>query len=276
MLVPQNGENTYGSRSQKDARRGCSCTCHRAAAMLGKTAPPPTRNLPEMKRASIIVAVLATVAPAAAQADALQAQLLASARATQVDRHGFRRTITIERSGAARRVVEERYDPRRAPADRWSLLSIDGRTPTAKEVADMHKAKRGPVPSYAEIAKFIGAPATRSDTAPGFVTYRFARLPKGAIKIGNHDASADLAAEALVDTRGKTPFVAQVRLTATKGFRMMMVVSVKAMTIVTRYRALADGHLAPADNASTIDGSLLGKSGQIKTAVRFADFAAVR
>lgn len=232
-----------------------------------------------MHRAPIILATaIAAIAaiPTVAHADALQAQLLATARATRTDFHQFRRTIVIERTGAARKTIEERFDPRRPIAERWSLVAIDGRAPTAKEIAEMRKAKRAPVSGYADIAKFIAAPATRSDSTPGYVTYRFARLPKGAIKLGNHDASANLTAEALVNVRGKTPFVEQVRLTAIKGFRMMMVVSVKAMTVTTRYRALPDGHLAPIDSASTVDGSLLGKSGQMKTQVRFADYADLR
>jgi hypothetical protein len=208
----------------------------------------------------------------AARADDLQNQVLAAARATRADIYAFRRTLVIERSGQPRKVLVEHFDPARAAAEQWSLVSVDAHAPTAKELADARKAKRGPVPSYGEVAKWFGAPATRSDTAPGYATYRFARLPKGALQIGSHDASADTQAEALVDIKGKVPFVERVRLSSTKGFSMMLVASVKSMTIAGQYRLLPDGHAVPAGSSSDMTGSFLGKAGAMRVGVTYSDF----
>lgn len=214
--------------------------------------------------------------PVAAQADALQAQVLAAAQATPRDAYAFRQTTTFDRTGGARTTFVDQFDPRRPAGEQWTLVNVDGRAPTSKELADSRKRKRGKTPSYAAVADWFGGPATRSDPAPGSVLYRFARLPAGTLKMGSHDASPDTQAEALVNTRGKTPFVERVRFVSTKDFTMMLVASLKSMTADARYRLLPDGRAVPAETASTITGSMMGKSGQMKTSTTYADFVAVR
>lgn len=217
------------------------------------------------------LAAAAIALPAAAHADALQDRLVVAARANQADGHGFQRTVTIERTGAARKVVTEQYDPRRASAERWSLLSVDGHTPTPKEQKDWAKADRGPAQSYANLAKWLGTAATRSDLAGGAVLYRYPRLPAGTIKIGSHDASADTQAEVLVNTRSPVPFAERIRLSSTKGFRIMLVASLKTMVVDSRYRQLPGGPVVPAGATSDITGSLMGKSGMLKTVISYSD-----
>jgi hypothetical protein len=224
----------------------------------------------------LIAAAASVFSSGEAWADELQNKLVAAMRATRTDALSFQRSITIERTGSARKLVVERYDPRRPVAERWSLVSIDGRAPNAKEADQSRKAKRGPVPSYAELADWFGASATRIDTMPGYVTYRFAQLPAGAMKIGSHDASADTKAEAFVNVKGPTPYVERVRFTSSKSFRMMMVASVQSMDVTSRYEILRNGGIVPQGEASTITGSLLGKSGQIKTAVTYVGFQSIR
>jgi hypothetical protein len=211
-----------------------------------------------------------------AQADELQDQVLAGARAVRADSHLFRRTLAIERTGAPRQVRVEEHDPRRPPAQRWSLVGIDGRAPTPKEVADARKQRRGPVPSYADIARWFGAPAQRVPAAPGYAAYRFARLPKGALKLGPFDASQHMTAEAVVNIQGARPFVERVRWVAVKPFRMMLVASVRNMAISGSYRLLADGYPVPQALSSDTSGSLLGKSGRLRTAATYGDYRSVR
>lgn len=227
-------------------------------------------------RTVLLLAAAAIFLAPAAHADDLQNRVLAAMRASRPDAFRFQRTSVADRTGAERKTVVERYDPARPPSQRWQLVSVDGRAPTAKESEKARKAKRGPAPSYAELADWFGAPATRSETTPGYVTYRFAKLPAGAVEIGSHDASADTQAEAMVNVRARTPFVERVRFTSTKGFRMMMVASVQSLDVVSRYAALATGEIVPASSASTITGSLFGKSGSIRSTATFSGFQAVR
>lgn len=201
---------------------------------------------------------------------------MAVARATRTDTYSFRRTIVIESDVAKRKVFVEQYDPRRAPADQWSLISVDGRAPTQKETEDRRKSQRDPFPPYFAMSKWFGAPAMRSDTAPGYVTYRFASLLPGTLKFGSHDASADTQAEALVNMKGNVPFIERVNMTSTRGFRMMLVASLGSMTFTMRYRQLPDGYVVPLDALSDITGSAMGKSGQMHTTATFSDFQAAQ
>lgn len=210
------------------------------------------------------------------RADELQSKILQGIRSSNPEAYSFQRSMVLERTGSARKVLVERYDPRGQAGQRWSLVSVDGHAPSAKDIEQSQKSRKGTTPSYRELAEWFGAPAVRTETALGYVTYRFSRLPAGVIKIGSHDASADTQAEALVNVKGKVPFVERVRFTSTKGFRLMMVASVQSIDISARYASLSSGAIVPAASASVINGSMLGKSGQITTAVTFASFEAVR
>jgi hypothetical protein len=211
----------------------------------------------------------------AAHADALQERLLAGMRATRSDGFAFRQATVIERSGAERKTLVEQYDPRRAEAERWSLVSVDGHAPTPKNLSGWRKIKRDHVPSYSENAKWFASAATRVD-ANGVTTYRFARLPAGTLKIGPHDASTDAQAEAVVNTRGRIPFVERVRFVTNKPFRIMLVASVQSMVADARFTALANGAVVPAEVASRTAGSLMGKSGTLATRTTYDQVQPVR
>ena len=222
-----------------------------------------------------VVFILCSITAVESRADELQNRLLQGIRSTNPEAYSFQRSMILERTGSARKVLVERYDPRGQAGQRWSLVRVDGHAPSPKDIEQSRKSRKGTTPSYRELAEWFGAPAVRTDTAPGYVTYRFSRLPAGVIKIGSHDASADTQAEAVVNVKGKVPFVERVRFTSTKGFRMMMA-SVQSIDISARYVSLSSGAIVPAASASIINGSMLGKSGQITTAVTFGSFEAVR
>ena len=223
-----------------------------------------------MRRLVAPALLAAVLAAAPAQADPLQDQLLAQMRRTDTGAVAFTATTRIERTGAAAREIVTRYDPAAPAGRRWRVLRYDGRAPTAKEAADVLKAANaGPLPSYARLARWFGAPATRVAQAADSVTYRFARLPAGALKIGSHDASADTAAEAVVDTSGAVPLVSRVRLTSTQGFRMMLVARVDRYAFTSTYARLPDGRPFPAAVDAEIGGAMMGKGGTLVTRVRY-------
>ncbi|TPG55386.1 hypothetical protein EAH76_11720 [Sphingomonas glacialis] len=224
---------------------------------------------------ALALIALATAAPStAAHADALQTRIVATARATPTARHAFRRTLAFERTGAPRTTYVEQFDPSRSPAERWSLMSIDGRAPTPKEIEKSRKTNHGPIPSYAKLADWFGGPATRSETGGG-VLYRFARLPAGTFKIGSHDASADTQVEAMVNTSGAVPFVEHVRMTSNKSFSVMLVASLRSITVDQRYRLLGDGIAVPSDATSALTGAMMGKAGTMRTTTSYTEFRAI-
>ncbi|MDQ2891491.1 MAG: hypothetical protein M3R64_00175 [Pseudomonadota bacterium] len=224
-----------------------------------------------------VIAGLAVAVPTAAHADALQDQVVANARTVLPTAFAFTQTTRVERPGADPKVFVSRYDPARAPAQRWTLVSIDGQPPSAKQIAAAGKAANGqPVPSYSSVAKWFGAPATRIAQGPGSVTYRFARLPAGVVMIGKHDASADTAADALVDTSGRVPVVTRVRYVSSTAFRMALVVKVERYVFLESFRSGPDGRPVPEATTGEMAGSLLGKAGTLTTRTTYSDIRAER
>lgn len=219
-----------------------------------------------MRNAVLVVALFG----APAMADPLQDQVLAAMRRVDTSGVGFTATTRVGRTGEAGHQIVTRYDPRAAAAMRWSVVSYDGHPPTAKQRAEVLKAaNRGPLPAYSRLARWFGAPAMRVAQGAGSVTYRWARLPAGALKIGSHDASADTVAEAVVDTSGSAPFVRQVRLSSTTAFRMMLVAKVERYVFSSSYALLPDGRPFPSGNDADIAGAMMGKAGTLTTRVRY-------
>ena len=220
-----------------------------------------------MRRAGLVLLGLA----APASADPLQDRVLAGIRATRTADVAFTMTTRAERTGAATRTIVARFDPRTA----WTLANVDGRAPTEKERRDAAKDKRRP-PSYAKLADWFGSPAARIGQTPTSVTYRFSQLPAGSIKIGDKDVSAGAVAEAEVDLAHGAPHVARVRITSSRGFRMMLVAKVDRMSIANSYALMPDGRPFPTATEVDMAGSLFGKAGTVKTRTRYTDVRGTR
>ena len=81
--------------------------------------------------------VLALLVAQPASAEPIQDKLLAGARAASAETLAFTRTTRVEeRSGGTPDVKTrvDRYDPARPRAQRWTLVSLDGRAPTSDEI----------------------------------------------------------------------------------------------------------------------------------------------
>lgn len=220
-----------------------------------------------MRRVAALLALVA--APAAA--DPLQDRVLAAMRATRTADLAFTMTTRAERTESAAKTFVARYDPRGG----WTVASIDGRAPTAKEQKAAAK-NRSPLPSYATLATWFGAPATRIATGAGSATYRFAHLPAGTVKFGGHDASAATIADAMIETAGGHPYVARVRFASTAPFRMMLVARVERFAVTSTYAPLADGRVFATGSDTEFAGSMLGKAGTLATQTRLTDVRPAR
>ncbi len=223
-----------------------------------------------------LVTLIALAGTSTAHADALQQQVLAAAKTVTPRDFAFTQTLHAQRTGKPASNVVQRYDPRRGAAA-WSLVKIDGRAPTAKENADAAKRfAKAQVPTYARISEWFGAPATRIATTPTSVTYRFASLPKGAVKIGRYDASSHTSAEAVVNTAGQTPFVERARYISNTAFRMMLVAKVERFVVVSANRLLPDGRPVPASVVTEFVGSFMGSAQTFKMQMAYSDVQGVR
>ncbi len=229
-----------------------------------------------MNRSLTACAALATIVPGIAKADPLQLQVLEAAKTVTANDFAFTQAVRLERTSAPTKQVVQRYDPRRGTAA-WTLVKVDDHAPAAKEIADTAKmsAKARP-PSYAQIIDWFGAPATRIATTPTTVTYRFANLPKGAVKMGPFDASAQTSIEAVVNTAGRVPFVELARFTSNKPFRMMLVVNIQRFVVTTTNRLLPDGRPVPQTTETEFAGSFMGGAQTLKTRTVYSDFQPVR
>ena len=222
-----------------------------------------------------LAAAAALLLPVSAAADPLQDRVLAGIKATDTSDVGFVQTTRIEQGGPTAKVIVARYTP--AGVARWTVLRVDGRAPTEKESTGFVKAAtRTPGPNYARMARWFGGRATRVAEEPGRVTFRFAALPKGVVTMGKHDASAHTAAEAVVNTAGPQPFVERVRFTSSKPFRMMLVAKVERYLLTATYAPLPDGRVFSTGTDSDIAGSLMGKSGNLRTRTRYSEVRAGR
>ena len=93
-----------------------------------------------MRRAVAIVAAVLVV-HTMAKADPLQDQVLAGMRATHTDDLAFTMTTRAEQTGSTAQAIVLHYDPR-SGKDGWTVTSIDGRAPTAREQKDVRQGSR--------------------------------------------------------------------------------------------------------------------------------------
>ena len=213
-------------------------------------------------------------------AETLKQRALALAQSVTADDFAFTRTsrrVATEGGKDEERVTVERFDPRQPAAQRWTLASVNGRAPTAEELASYNKdSATRRAPTYGRIATYLGAPATAAAESRGRTRYRITALPKDSIIVNNADLSANAAAEATIDASAAVPFVEHVRFTLVKPMRVKLVAKIEKMEASTRYRLMPNGKPVPAEQVTDLTGSMLGKSGRIKTTSTYSDHRAVR
>jgi hypothetical protein len=233
-------------------------------------------------RAALLVAavsILACTAGYGGDADALQQQIIAQSRAVSPDDYAFTRTARteqIEGDKTETRTIVERYDPSKPAAQRWTLVSVDGRPPNADEQKSFDKeVQKRRVSSYARVATYFGSPATPGTDAQGRTIFKFSSLPKETVMVAGSDVSASSAAEAVVNASGATPFVEHVRFTLTKPTRIKVVAKIDQFQANARYKLHSDGKPVPMEFTSEAVGSMVGKAGRIRTNITFSDVRAV-
>ncbi len=228
-----------------------------------------------MTRAGLALALLALAAPAAA--DPLLDRIVADARAVGSDDFAWTRTSKAEqRSGGETKTNTriERYDPSRPVGQRWTLVSIDGKPPTADEAKDYAKAMADAmVPSYARVAGYFGDGAQRAAVG-GRTVFRAAKLPKRALMMNKSDLSASARAEAVV-AEGTRPFVERLDVVTTRPVRMMLVAKIDRMEATSRYKLMPDGRPVLTEQVSDMHGSMMGKSGSMRTVMTYSEHRAV-
>src|SRR6187431_2014382 len=110
---------------------------------------------------------LVQLSPAVAQQnqDEIKKRILSQAQNMSPDDYAFTRTVRTEQTSGGKsekKVSIEKFDPTRSVETRWTLVSVDGSSPSADAQADYNKEamKRRVVPGYHRLAGYFGAPAT--------------------------------------------------------------------------------------------------------------------
>ena len=214
----------------------------------------------------LLIAFLALIAltGAAPPPDPLLEKIIAGSRAMVPSAMAFERTvrtISKDENGAAEtRVRVDRWD-----GQQLTPVSIDGKPPTAAQIAEIEKASAGrPIPGYHRLADFLKNGAVRISDPQGRIVYRVNGLPKGSVNIGK-DISADLVAEAIVDSSGAQPYVSRLRVYLPKPLSFFMVAKLDAFEQVNDYRPGPGGKPALAKGLQTMSGAQFGKAGSTRT-----------
>ena len=210
----------------------------------------------------------------------MQERVLAVARTVTAEDYAFTRFVRTERMESGRvtqRTELERYDPAKPLEQRWTLVAVDGRAPTAEELTKHARdAARRRVAHYGRIVNYFGAPATTSINAKGRTVFRFTSLPPESVVLSGNDVSANVICEAAVNTGGAVPFIDEVRFTLTKPMRVKVVARIERGEVISRFRLMPDGKPVPVEHSSDVYGSLMGRQGRIKSVLTYTEHRAAR
>jgi hypothetical protein len=222
------------------------------------------------KVALAALALLATALPARADAvlDALRAE---AARAEKVGFERTTRTVRQTDDGPRTSVQVDRFNPRAPASQQWTLLSVDGRAPTRREIAEHRKLVNAlPVPGFYRLSAILAGEPSRSTDASGRTVYRWNSLPPRSMPTPGPDVSQRMAAEAVVEqVRGK-PVLTSVRLFAPRPFPVMAVAKVNSFDLMNHYAEGSSGTpMLVSQTSSTDIAAPFGQGGRQQSQVNF-------
>ncbi len=208
--------------------------------------------------AAVLLASAAAPAAGAPAADPLVAAV--RAEAARIGPQAFERVSeTTDRSGTTVRRVERFVPEGRSGRGTWTLVSVDGREPTAAERRrHAREAAAAPAPGYWRLATILSGPHER--LRDGQAVYRFQPLAPGSIRTDRADLSAGLAAEAAIDPNGGRPVVRSLRIFAPAPFPVLGVARVLRFEAENRYAEAPDGtpYLAAQTSRAEVRAPVVG------------------
>ncbi len=205
----------------------------------------------------------------AAAPDPVREQLIAQARGQSPTSLLFDRTTTITRVSPIERkttTLVERWDGRQ-----WSLVSVDGRSPTASQTREAIKAAvRVPVPGYYRLAALLAAANEHRADTDGHVILQIPQLPAGTVTTGNDDISAHLSGEVTIASHDGAPWVQSLRISAREKFKLNLLITVSHFEQSFEYRLDSNGQPRLATQVADSLGQMFGQTGGEKSEARYA------
>ena len=192
-----------------------------------------------------------------------------SARAPQV---AFERTSRTLIEGKPAVVTVDRFDPRAPAGRRWTLLSVDGRAPTADDLKRHAKQNsEDDVPGFHRLQELLkGKPPSCTAPAAGKTVCRWPNLAAGAVRMKGPDLSERLSAEVVLEAAAGRTIPGSVRVYAAQPFTIMAVAKMHKLDVVSTYVPGRNGvPFLAAQNIDVDVSAPFGKGAKSHTEVRF-------
>lgn len=225
-------------------------------------------------RTLLVLPVLASVLLAAAPADVLRLEplreaIITDARAANPAAIAFDRTTVATRRGPGmneRTELVERWD-----GARWTLISVNGKLPTATHLKTFRKATAvNPVPGYHRLAALMAAASEVTTDGEGRQILKIPVLPAGSVRTDTGDISNHLSAEAVIASHDGKPYVARLKVKARENFKLNLLIKVTNFEQISDYRLGPDGRPRLASQSADSKGQLLGIAGGETNLVTYA------
>jgi hypothetical protein len=190
----------------------------------------------------------------------LREAIITDARAADPAGMAFERTTTAVRRGPGmneKTVTVERWD-----GQRWTLLSVNGKQPSAMQQKLFRKATTtNPVPGYHRLAALMAAASDISFDNEGRQVLKIPVLPAGSVRTDSADISGHLSAEAVIATTDGKPWVARLKVRAREDFKLNLLIKVTNFEQTSDYRLGPDGKPRLASQSALSTGNMMGISG---------------
>ena len=219
-----------------------------------------------MKAIALLLPLLLLATASAPAPETIRDQVIAGAR-SQLPL-AFERTTHVVQVGGGTRTVTHRIE--RWDGAAWSIVSINGKPPTASDIREQAKAVAAqPIPGYHRLAGLLAAATTRDTDAQGRSVLIIPQLPPGTVVNAGTDISAHLRAEAIVVTNAGQPWVQRLTLTNREPFKMSWALKVLAFEQVSEYQLDASGRPRLASQANDSTGTMFGFNGGQKAEITY-------
>ena len=209
----------------------------------------------------------------------LKQRILAQAQSVGPDDYAFTRTSRTEQTSHGKtetRTVVDNYDPSKSGDARWTLVSVDGATPTADVLSQYKKeSPKRRVPGYYRLARYFAGTATTSTDSRGRTVFHFGTLPKDTALVMDSDVSSNTSADVTVSEANGTAFAEQVHLTV-KPMRLKLIMKLEHYESTARFKMGPEGKPLLIENIADMAGSGMGQEGKAHTVITYSDYRPAR
>jgi hypothetical protein len=220
----------------------------------------------------------ASLGGAANNSDELKQRILAQTQSISPDEYAFTRTIHsdgVNNGKSEKKVMVEKFDPTKPIEARWTLVSIDGATPSADDLDHFRKdAPKRRMPGYYRLAGYFGSAATASTDSRGRTVFHFAALPKDTVKVMDSDVTQNATAEATLGEADGVQFVEQIHVSV-RPMRIKLIAKLNSYEYTARFRMGFEGKPLLIEQNSEMSGSGMGQEGHGHTVVTYSDYRMV-